>query len=298
TSPEQLRSPEWLAGFHNQILKRAFEAPKTSAVEQADCEQFLEYWLGEMVALNDRTRSSITTQALGILHVLCSGVVRAALSQGTNVTPAVLDQGKWLLIDMPVSRYGASGALVNAAWKLMVQRHILRRHAGRDSGITVIWVDEFQNHLNSFDAKFLAECRSHYGCMVVLTQSLHSYFAALKGGHAAEHQANALLTNFAHRIFCSLGDAKSAEWASGLLGKRLETMIGGSMAPEESVWDTMMGRTKFTGSFSQQYQPVLQPNVFMHHLRTGGDGIADAIIIRPEPFSNGENFLPVAFTRE
>jgi hypothetical protein len=295
-SREQLKSEQWRAGFHCQTLGAAYEAAKTP-IEEADFEQVKQYWLGELPSLNDRTRSSITTQAMGILHVLCSGLVRELLSSTTTITPAVMDEGKWLLIDMPVSRYGASGAMVNAAWKLMVQRHILRRHAKHGSTITVIWVDEYQNHLNSFDAKFLAECRSHRGCQVVLTQSLHSYYAALKGGHAAEHQANSLLTNFAHRVFCSLGDAKSADWAAGLLGKRLETIIGGSMAPEESMWDTLMGHTKFTGSFNQQYQPILQPNVFMHNLRTGRDGIADAIIIRPERFSNGQNFLQVAFGR-
>ncbi len=187
-APEQLQSPQWQAGFHNQVLKAAYETPK-NPIEKADFEQVLQYWLGELPALNDRTRSSIATQVMGILHVLCSGGIRELLSTTTNFTPAAMDEGKWLLIDMPVSRYGASGALVNAAWKLMVQRHILRRHATARSAIAVIWVDEFQNHLNSFDAKFLAECRSHFGCMVVLTQSLHSYYAALKGGHAAEHQA-------------------------------------------------------------------------------------------------------------
>jgi hypothetical protein len=295
-TPEQLQSPQWRADFHNRILKAGFDAKKTP-IEGSDYEQVLEYWLGEIPNLNDRTRSSITTQVMGTLHVLCSGAVRELLSTTTNFTPAAMDAGKWILIDMAVSRHGMSGALVNAAWKLMVQRHILRRHAPPGSPITVIWVDEFQNHLNSFDPKFLAECRSHRGCMFVLTQSLHSYYAALNGGQAAEHEANALLTNFAHRIFCSLGDAKSAEWASGLLGKRLETMIGGSMAPQESMWDTLMGRTKFTGSFSQQYEPILQPNVFMHNLRTGRDGVADAIVIRPERFGDGQNFLKVAFRR-
>jgi hypothetical protein len=257
----------------------------------------MAYWLGEIPSLNDRTRSSISTQTQGILHVLCGGVVRDLMATATNVTPEVMDSGAWVLVDMPVSRYGASGAMVNGLWHLATQRHILRRYAGDKRKVTVIWIDEFQNHLNSFDPQFLAECRSHGGCMVVLTQSLHSYYAALKGGHAAEHEANALLTNFAHRIFCSLGDAKSAEWASGLLGQRLETMIGGSMAPEESMWDTLMGRTKFTGSFSQSYQHVVQPNRFMHGLRTGQNGVADAIVIRPEPFSSGENFLQVAFGR-
>lgn len=295
-TPEQLGTPGWQAGFHNRVLEAAYNAPKTP-IEAADFEQVLAYWLGEIPSLNDRTRSSITTQVQGVLHVLCSGVVRDLMAETTNISPAIMDQGKWVLVDMPVSRHGASGAMVNGIWHLAAQRHILRRFAEDKRKATVIWIDEFQNHLNSFDPQFLAECRSHGGSMVVLTQSLHSYYAALKGDHSAEHAANALLTNFAHRIFCSLGDAKSADWASGLLGKRLETMIGGSMAPEESMWDTLIGRTKFTGSFHHTYQPVLQPGVFMHGLRTGSGGVADAIVIRPEPFSNGQNFLQVAFSR-
>ncbi len=295
-TPDHLKTPQWQGSFHNRVLEAAFYARK-SPLEEADFEQVMAYWLGEIPALNDRTRSSITTQVQGILHVLCSGIVRELMATTTNISPAVLDDGAWVLVDMPISRYGASGAMVGGIWHLATQRHILRRYAADRRKVTVLWIDEFQNHLNSFDPQFLAECRSHGGCMVVLTQSLHSYFAALKGGHAAEHQANALLTNFAHRIFCSLGDAKSAEWASGLLGQRLETMIGGSLAPEESVWDTLMGHSKFTGNFSQHYEPVLQPNVFMHQLRTGQGGVADAVIIRPERFSTGQNYLKVAFGR-
>lgn len=297
TTPDKIRDAAWQNGFHNRVLGAAYDATKTP-IEAADFEQvLLPYWLGEIPGLNDRTRSSITTQVQGILHVLCSGVVRDLMATTTNVTPQVTDKGAWILVDMPISRHGASGAMVNGLWHLATQRHILRRHAADKRKTTVLWIDEFQNHLNSFDPQFLAECRSHGGCMVVLTQSLHSYYAALKGDDAAEHAANSLLTNFAHRIFCSLGDAKSAEWASGLLGQRLETMIGGSMALEESMYDTLMGRTKFTGSFNQTYQPVLQPNVFMHGLRTGSGGVADAIVIRPERFSNGQNFLKVAFER-
>src|SRR5581483_4703244 len=88
-----------------------------------------------------------------------------------------------------------------------------------------------RKHVNSFDPTFLAEARSHLGGSVVLTQSLHSYYSALSGGHNAEHHANALLTNFATRIFCALGDAASAKWASDMCGRSRQTMIGGSMEP-------------------------------------------------------------------
>jgi hypothetical protein len=184
---------------------------------------------------------------------------------------------------MPGSRYGASGQFVNAVWRLGVQRHVLRRHVTPGDRIIVQWIDEFQNHAFSGDSRYLAECRSHLGCQVVLTQSLHAFYAAIKGGHSGEHLADALLTNYGTKCFCALGDAKTAEYASSLVGKSLQTFIGGSMAPQTDLFDELMGRSKFTGNFSEHYENVLQTNAFMSGLRTGGaeNGyVVDAIVIR------------------
>jgi len=263
-------------------------------------EQCLEAWLNEYVNLNDRTRSSITTQVNQILATFTGGIVRALVSGKTTISPAAIEEGYWILNDMPVSRWGQSGQFVGAVWKLAVQRNVLRRVATPGSRIIVTWIDEFQNHLNSFDPKYLAEARSHFGGQVVLTQSLHSYYSALNGGQAAEHSANALLTNFAHRVFCALGDAKSAQWAAELCGKSRQILISGSMAPQQDIWDEMMGRSKFTGSFSEHLENNVEPVEFMHGLRTGGPPsyAVDAWVIRSgQPFSTGQNWLRVAFSQ-
>jgi hypothetical protein len=297
----QLMNAQWREGFHCKVLAAACQAAK-SEIEKSDRDQFLEAWANEYVNLNDRTRSSITTNVNQILSVFTSGIVRSMVSSETNISPAVIDDGYWILVDMPISRWGASGQFVNAVWKLAVQKHVLRRVATPDSRIIVQWVDEFQNHLNSFDPKYLAECRSHRGCMVVLTQSLWSYFTALNGGQAAEHMANALLTNFAHRIFCALGDAKSGQWASDLCGKSRQVLIGGSTAPQQDMWDEMMGHSKFTGSFSEHLENNVEPVEFMHGLRTGGPPsyVVDAWVIRSgQPFSStGQNWLRTAFSQK
>jgi hypothetical protein len=297
-SPEQLRTPEWREGFHWKTLEAAMNAANTD-MEKADMERCADYWLGEMPTLNDRTRSSITTQVMGILHVMGSGLVRQMISSDTTLSPAMLDDGVSILVDMPGSRYGASGQFVNAVWRLGVQRHVLRRHANPGDRIIVQWIDEFQNHAFSGDTRYLAECRSHLGCQVVLTQSLHAFYAAIKGGKSGEHLADALLTNYGTKCFCALGDAKTAEYASSLVGKSLQTFIGGSMAPQTDLYDELMGRSKFTGSFSEHYENVLQANAFMSGLRTGGaeNGyVVDAIVIRSgETFSHGSNWLRVAF---
>ncbi|MFN4261932.1 MAG: TraM recognition domain-containing protein [Gemmataceae bacterium] len=104
--------------------------------------------------------------------------------------------------------------------------------------INVIWCDEAQQFVNSHDAHYLAQCRSHKGCMLFLTQSLHSYYSALKG-ETGRHQADALLTKFHHKLFHALGDEQTAAWASGLIGKSLQTFVGGSAAPQEGLFDEL-----------------------------------------------------------
>ena len=109
---------------------------------------------------------------MGLLHIFNTGVVRQLISTETNVTPAVLDEGKSIFIDMPIAEYGVAGAVVCGAWKYATQRYALRLHATGDSKIICLWIDEYQNSVTSFDSKFLAECRSHLACMVVLTTAL------------------------------------------------------------------------------------------------------------------------------
>lgn len=298
-SPGQIATAEWQAQFHNQCLKAAWEKDKT-ATEEHDFEQAKEFWLGEFPNMADKTRSSITTGVNGILHVFNTGVVRELVSTTTNVTPDDTFAGKWVLIDMSPAEWGDIGNFVCAGWKYLTQRAVLRRHATASDPVNVIWCDEAQLFTNSHDAHYLAQCRSHKGCMVYLTQSLHSFYSAMHG-ERGKHQADALLTNFHHKVFHALGDAQTAEWASGLIGKELRTFVGGSMAPSQGLYDELMGKSSYSGSFNQHFEKVLQDNVFMNGLRTGGHAnglVADCIVVRSgEPFSSGQNWIQVAFSQ-
>ena len=299
-SPGQIASAEWQAQFHNQCLKAAWEKGKTPT-EEHDFELAKEYWLGEFCGMADKTRSSIMTGVMGILHVFNTGLVRELVSTATNVSPDDTLKGKWVLVDMAPAEWGDIGNFVCAGWKYLTQRAVLRRHATEADPINVLWCDEAQLFTNSHDAHYLAQCRSHKGCMVYLTQSLHSYYSAMHG-ERGRHQAEALLSNFRHKIAHALGDIQSAEWLSGLIGKELRTFIGGSMTPSESLFDDLMGKSKYTGSFNTHYEKVLQDNTFLNGLRTGGHAnglLCDAILVRSgEPFANGQNWMWVTFSQE
>lgn len=296
-SPQQFTSDEWLGGFHNQCLKAAWEKPK-SPLEEHDYELAKEYWLNEFVFMADKTRSSILTGVMGILHTFNTGLVRELVSTTTNVTPDDLLAGKWVLIDMAPSEWGDIGLFVAGGWKYLAEKAVLRRIADDKSNCVTIWADEAQQFVNSFDAHFIAQCRSHCGCMVYLTQSLHSYYAAMPGP-AGRHQADSLLTNFHTKLAHALGDIETANWFSGLIGKSLQTFTGGSMTPSDNLYGELMGQSRYTGNFSQHYESTLQSNVFMHGLRTGGvanNFLCDCFVVRSgEPFSNGQNWLATSF---
>ena len=142
----------------------------------------------------------------------------------------MLEGRKWVMVNVPPASFGDQGTFINAGWKYLAQRRVLHRPAIPGDPIHVCWCDEASQFANSFDGVYAAQSRSHLGCQVFLAQSLQSYYGAFKGENG-RHKVDALLSGFGHRIFHSLGDLQTAEWASALTGKRLETFIGGSMQP-------------------------------------------------------------------
>lgn len=293
-SPAMLKDDNWRKGFHCQCILRAGEKEMTPR-ERHDFDLAVEYWAGEMPALNDRTRSSITAGVNQILHVFNTGLVRELVATSTNVSPMdITERRKFLMVNAPPSVLGDQGSFINAGFKFITQRAVLKRKAKPGDPIVVAWCDEYHQLANSPDSNYLAQCRSHLGCMVVMTQSLSSMYAAMPGqkGH---HQATALCANFGLKIFHSLGDEQTAHWGCALLGKQLQTFIGTSMQPVDNMFDEIFGMQKMSTSTSEHYSEVLQPRVLLNGLRTGGPGnnfICDAVLIKSgRPFSNGQNWL-------
>jgi hypothetical protein len=300
-TPQQIASEAWQAGYHNQSLKAAFERKK-SAIEEHDYQLAVDYWLGEFPQMADKTRSSIVAGVMGPLHVFNTGIVRELVSTTTNITPKEMFEGKWILVNLPPAVWGDAGKFICAGWKYLTQRANLRREVAPGSRINVIWCDEAQQFLNSgFDSHYLAQCRSHMGCMVCLTQSLSSYYSAFKG-ESGRSLVDALLSNFHHKLFHALGDTQTAEWAAALVGRSLQTFVGGSSRDDGDMFDSMAGRNSYSGSFSEHYEQILQNNAFVTGLRTGGPEnrfLADAILIRTGmPFSNGASFLHCTFSQK
>lgn len=301
-TPAELAEAAWREQFHNQCVQAA-DLKKKSPQEAHDVEQALEYWVRVFPAMEERVRSNIETGVLGTLFVFCNGTVHERLGTTTTFTFDNLQRKRqWLLVNMPPSSFGDSGTLVGSLLKYQMQRFVLRRKARPGDPVNVIWTDEAQQWSSDrFDAEYLAQCRAHMGCMVFITQSIESFPASMRGD-GGKRQTMALLSNFSTKIVHALGSVETAQWLSESLGHRLETHIGGSSQPAVTIFDGLLGQGGSSSSFDQRYEPVLQPGTFLTGLtRTGGPKnrfLSDAIVMRTgKPFSNGENWLHVAFSQ-
>ena len=201
TSPAVLRSPETIedaaqkaaavkfqSSFHMKALQAVFVAQKDE-IAAHDVKLATQYWFGEEPNLDQKTRSNINAGVMGLLHVYNTGIVRHLLATDTNISPAVMEDRKWIMVNWPIVAKDASSTFVNTAMKYLMQRHVLRRKASQTDPIICIYCDEFPKVANTFDTAFLAECRSHKGCMITLAQSMPGMCEALGADKQPSHVA-------------------------------------------------------------------------------------------------------------
>jgi hypothetical protein len=291
-SPDTLKPPqraEWEKGLHFEVMEKAVARSKTR-IEAADYEVIKAFWSKEFPLMDDKPRSSGLAGVMNTLHNACTGLAYDMTSTESTVSPRMIDDGYSFLINMPFSIYGPTGRYVSAGWKYKLQKHILRRKWKPSEIFFMMMCDEYQESVTDFDPRFLAQSRSHGGCMFTLTQTVHSEYSQVGN----QHKVDALTSNFGTHIY-HLCDPKTAKAASDQIGQRLETII--DVSPESVIdpLDTLLGRSKPSISCRSQYAPILQPRVLQAQLRTGGPGnrfIVDGIAVRPgEPFASGENWI-------
>ena len=295
----KLSDEAWRKGYFNACLAIAFNRRKTD-IEEHDYCLARDFFTKEWPRMADRTRSSILMGTMGTLMVCNSGIAREMFADRTNVTPReAIERRKIVIVNLPPDEWGDVGAVGNIGWKHHWQNDVLRRDITRRSPITCIWGDESSLWVTPSDSRYLSRCRSYWGCMVYICQSLNSYREAL-GGEKSEAAIQSMLANFGHKLFFSLGDYDTAEFASDLCGKELRQFSGGGLQHGPSdPFSMFREQPQFSSNFHESFEQVIQPSEFMNGLRTGSPVNryqVDAVLVRSGvPFSNGLPFLDVTF---
>lgn len=127
-SREQLRSDEWAqTSYCGQCLNKAAEMdlPPDKASQLSMAVAFVTEWAG----LSEKTRSTGHMIVANILSLFIGGPVGELCSSGvSSITPdEVMEQGKVLVIDMPVLLWRQPGQFLQVLLKTLFQRAVLRR---------------------------------------------------------------------------------------------------------------------------------------------------------------------------
>lgn len=303
TSPQQVRSEEWRASsFCFKRLTAADRRQKTPRQEN-DFALVADYFLIEYPSLSEKTRSVIVSTFTSLIDSLHRGILRDLFCADSTITPEAIEDGRIILVDLPVKEYGQVGLFGNMLWKLSFQKSIERRDLARSARPVFLWADEGHHFLHDEDSLFQSTCRSSRVASVLITQNIPNLDVALGGGDTGRAEAESLLANFGTLVFHCNTCQRTNEFASGLIGRRLQTFINGNVTNQNEDWPMAAlglgngGQT--SGGFSEAYEYEIQPSVFTL-LRTGGPANrweADAYVIKSgETFRNtGRIYMPVAF---
>lgn len=306
-SPEEVSSPVWQKSSDcYRLLRLADERPK-SAIEQHDFRLIADYILVELAGLASRTRSVITSTFTAMIDVMQRGELHSLFGRDTTITPEVIaEEGKIIVIDYAVKTHGQIGIIANVLFKHCFQRSIERRAAAQNQRPVFLFADEAHYFVTSHDALFGTTCRSAKVAMVLLSQSVSNFYAALGGGDKGRAEADALFANLNTKVFCCNGDFVTNEFAANQIGRSRQFFHNSSQSSSGDDWfGTVTGlgqQGQSNAGLSEQTEFDVPPQLFTT-LRTGGPangGVIEAIVFQSGRrfTSTGRTWIPVQFKQK
>lgn len=309
-SAAQIRDPAWQEkSLCFQCLKEADKRPKTPRQEH-DFAMVADYFMLEFPNLSDKTRSVIVSTFTSMVDVLNRGILRELFCEETNITPEAVQDGKIILVNLPVKEFAEVGQFAQVLWKYTFQRSIERRNVAESPRPVFLFADESHHFITSYDTQFATTCRAARVAMVLLTQNVSNFYAVLGGDQRGKVLADSLFGNLAVKIFhANGGDPVTGEWAASLIGRSRQFLANGNSnySPDDQV-SAMLGLDWLrepggvSAGFSETYEFEVQPAAFTR-LRTGGPGnggIVDGIVFRNGSLfhATGRSWLPVTFKQK
>lgn len=306
-SYDQMRSEAWQSSSPCLQMLKAAEAAAKNASQDADLAIAKDFFLGELPGLSDKTRSVITSTFTSMIDVINRGLLRDIFCADTNVTPDAAEDGRIIVIDLPLKSYGELGLFAQVLWKQSFQRSLEGRQGGSDLRPVFLWADEAHYFVTSQDMLFQTTARSAKLATVLLSQNVSNFHAALGGSEKGQTESASLFANLSSKFFHAQADPVTNEWAAKLIGRRRQVMANGSSSsPAADRWSAMLGfvpghgNASTSAGFSETYEFDVQPHEFSK-LRTGGERNGwrvDGILFQNgKTFDNRRTWRPVIFNQ-
>jgi hypothetical protein len=304
-SIEQSRSAEWQkTSACYQYLKHIFHRPKSSG-EERDFQILENYWMGTFPETAERTRSIFVATITPLIDTLNRKPLRQLFCSETNITPRALEDGKIIVVDLPITEFREIGKYAAAIFKYCTQRSLERRDAGTSLRPVFIWQDEAQHFVLETDMMFQTICRSCRVCNVLMTQNISNLYAVMGGGDKSKALVDSLAGTLNTKIFHSNSDNVTNLWMADHIGRDRQLVCNSSMSqPSGNPFASALGlgQSNVNSGVSEVFE-YLVPPLEATTLRNGGPAHnweVDAIVARNGMCfrTTGHNFLFCTFKQK
>ncbi|HLN26911.1 MAG TPA: TraM recognition domain-containing protein [Gemmataceae bacterium] len=293
-TPEQRDSKEFRESFCCECLLEASQ----KCPDDDDLGLAGDFVLKEWPRLSDRTGGCIDAYVNNLTEKYMHGSVRDLVANGTtNVSPAGLDAGKLIVVDLPVLVGREPYQFVQMIWKLGTLRHALRRTITPESRDLVIWADEAQLHaLPSVDSAMQAVSRSQKLINVAITQNIPLLESVLK----RREDVLAWISNLQTKFIFANSDKDTNEYFSALLGQSKQLLGSGSVntgnADPLSDWFGIQQQGSY--SMTEHFLPQVRPEAWTRCRKGGRENgyMVDCYVFQGgRRFSNGKTWIKTSF---
>lgn len=156
--------------------------------------------------------------------------------------------------------------------KYFFQSAVERRRIAEGSTPCFLFVDECQEFITSYDARFMATARESRCCTVFISQNISNLYAAVKAQNV-RYVVDSLLANFMTKVFCANADSLTNKWAADLIAQSWQLKSGASTNTGQN--------TSLGASISQQLAYQVLPGEFATLLKGGPpDWIVETILFQ------------------
>lgn len=272
--------------YEEEILKAVPEASLLKSIDQFFIENYR--------LLSSKTRSIVDFSFSTFLSRFLREPIRSLFCNcKTTFQPEdCFNDGKIILLDIPVKKYHKIARDAQILFKLIFQRAAEKRLVDENTPPCFIWSDEGHALLHELDSDFQATARSSRVSTILITQNLPGLYANM-GGAKAEYRVKALLATLGTKFFCSNSDVDTNKFASDLIGE--------GYIEDESSTATMAGDFSSSRTKSYKLERMVRPEQFSG-LKSGAKKnkfLVEAYMHRQNHlFPDGLTFRKITFSQQ
>ncbi len=309
-SPEQLKNRDWAE--QSVCCKCLWKARQLrdsgklmpDQVEMLD--QVAQFFFERFIMYPPRTRGSIEAMFEAAAGRLQRPPFRRLFSTDTTFTPEMAQEGKIIVVALPVKEFGPAGRFAQILIKIAFQRAAERRSQSEQDQMRPLFLfaDECQHFVIPQDLEFQATARSSKVATVYITQNLPGLQAAY-AGVSAHAMTEGLLGTLNTKIFTANSEPATNRWASDLISQTHRYRFnfgGGEHEPRFGQHPPGQSSNQSNAGASQQLEYEVPPSTFLT-LRNGGPKNklqVDAIVHQNARRwqATGKSFIKTEFSQE